>query len=164
MTFDRARFERVVAAVLALCGVGVAVYAVAFYDIGRLRRMGPGFFPLILGGMLAVIGGALALARPPEARGGRPVPSPPASPPVVFHMREMAAVLTAIGVFAIGLRPLGVLLCSFVVVLVASWPAPQKGVVWRIALASGGATLVFIVFVVGLRMNLPLWPIWFGGQ
>ena len=39
-------------AALALTGLAVAGYAWASYDMGSLRRMGPGLFPVTLGLML----------------------------------------------------------------------------------------------------------------
>ena len=47
-------------AVLALLGAGVAVYAGLRLDFGTLRAMGPGFFPTVLGALLAVLGAAVA--------------------------------------------------------------------------------------------------------
>lgn len=48
---------------ILLIGVGGAASAVAVqsYPLGSLSRMGPGMFPAIMGGVLAVLGLLLAL-------------------------------------------------------------------------------------------------------
>jgi hypothetical protein len=46
---------------LVFTGIGLGVaYASISYDIGNVARMGPGFFPLILGLLLAALGIAIA--------------------------------------------------------------------------------------------------------
>jgi hypothetical protein len=64
---------------MALVG-GVTLYQSFNYHIGTLRRMGPGFYPALLGSILIVLGAVLAIqsraeivdekqSRPPEWRG-----------------------------------------------------------------------------------------------
>ena len=43
-------------AILALCGAAVAAYSMTHYEFGELRRIGPGFFPSVLGVLLAGLG------------------------------------------------------------------------------------------------------------
>ncbi|MFP1680518.1 tripartite tricarboxylate transporter TctB family protein [Alloalcanivorax sp. C16-2] len=54
------RGEILVAIAFTLVGLAVAGIATG-YQLGDLRRMGPGYFPLILGLMLAAIGVALVI-------------------------------------------------------------------------------------------------------
>ncbi|MGY6704158.1 tripartite tricarboxylate transporter TctB family protein [Roseinatronobacter sp.] len=133
--------------ILAAIGVGAAVWASMYYDLGTLRRMGPGAFPVVLGGALFVLGMVIAL---PAARrtGVAPKVEPAAA----------AAVLVAIVIFAMGLTRLGLAGTTAATVLVASLPAPRKGWVWRIVLAGVVTVLTVVVFSVGLRMTLPVWP------
>src|SRR5215831_9872652 len=45
------------------CGfAAVAIFAARGYSLGSAGRMGPGYFPLLLAGLLAVLGGALIAA------------------------------------------------------------------------------------------------------
>ena len=46
---------------LTVIGLFAAYYAHEHYEIGNLRRMGPGFFPVSLGLTLAVLGVLVAL-------------------------------------------------------------------------------------------------------
>ncbi|TQM92203.1 MAG: tripartite tricarboxylate transporter TctB family protein [Roseinatronobacter sp.] len=132
---------------LAILGAGAALWAAMYYDMGSLRRMGPGFFPVLLGAALFLLG--LVIALPALARSAEPPKIEPAT---------ALAVLAAIVIFALSLSRLGLAGATAITVLVASLPAPRKGWVWRIVLALGVTVLTVLVFSVGLRMTLPVWP------
>ena len=133
--------------ILTAIGVGAALWAALHYDIGTLRRMGPGFFPVVLGAGLFVLG--LVIALPAL---GRACTAPKVEP------WTLLAVLAAIVIFALGLSRLGLAGATAVTVLVATLPAPRKGWVWRTVLALSVSVLTVLVFSIGLRMTLPLWP------
>lgn len=133
--------------ILAIVGIGAAVWAGLHYDMGTLRRMGPGFFPAALGVGLAALGLVIALPalyRPSE--GAR------------IEAASVFWVTAAILLFGLSLRWLGLLGVTFAAVLVATLPAVRKGWLWRVLLALAITALTFVVFHVGLRMTLPLWP------
>ncbi|MBA4491293.1 tripartite tricarboxylate transporter TctB family protein [Paracoccus sp. S1E-3] len=133
--------------VLALLGAGVAVHAGLTLDFGTLRAMGPGFFPTVLGALLAVLGAAVAIPA-----WGRMAETP--------HIAwgDAAAVIAAILIFGLGMNRLGILLACFAAVLIASVPAPHSGWRWRILLAACVTGLVWLVFIAGLRMTIPILP------
>lgn len=133
--------------ILAAIGVGAAVWAAMYYDIGTLRRMGPGFFPLVLGTALFLLGMVIALPAL-----GRTAVAPKIEPAAAV------AVLAAIVIFALGLSRLGLAGATAATVLVATLPAPRKGWVWRVVLAAAITVLTVLVFSLGLRMTLPVWP------
>ncbi|KEO60817.1 tripartite tricarboxylate transporter TctB family protein [Thioclava indica] len=132
---------------LSVIGVFVLVYASTQYDIGLLRRMGPGFFPALLGGVLAVLG--LMIALPAIARKGAPIR---------IAWKEALAVLSAILVFAMGLERAGLVPVTLASVLIASIAAPDRRIGWRLALALIVTALSVVVFHFGLKMTVPLWP------
>lgn len=132
---------------LAAIGAGAAGWALAHYDLGSLRQMGPGAFPLALGLALAALG--LIVALPGLRRAGDAAPIEP---------WVAVAVLASILAFGLGLRPLGLVVASLVGVLVATLPATQRGWAWRLGLAAAVTLLTVLVFRAGLQMSLPLWP------
>ncbi|MBL3567257.1 tripartite tricarboxylate transporter TctB family protein [Rhodovulum sulfidophilum] len=134
--------------VLATLGAAAAGWALAHYDIGSLRRMGPGFFPVVLGALLAGLGLAIALPALGREAGPRPGIEP----------RAAVAVLAAILVFGFGLFRLGLVGATAAAVLIAALPAPHGGRAWRLVLALAISALTVLVFGLGLRMNVPLWP------
>lgn len=132
---------------LAALGAAAAGWAAAYYDIGTLRQMGPGFFPVVLGAVLVLLG--LLVALPALNRG--------AEPPRL-DIGVVVAVLAAILIFGLGLSRLGLAGATALSVLVATIPAPRTGWRWRIGLCLAVAALTVLVFSVGLRMTLPVWP------
>lgn len=134
-------------AALALTGLAVAGYAWTSYDMGSLRRMGPGFFPVTLGMLLAGLGALIAIPAM-----GRPGQSRP------FAWPETIAVVAALLVFGMALERLGVLLTTALTVLIGSAVAPRRGLGWRLVLTVAVTALVWLVFVRGLNMSLPVWP------
>ena len=132
---------------LAAIGAAAAGWALVHYDLGSLRQMGPGAFPVSLGLILTGVG--LIVALPGLRRTGDAMS---------FEAWPAVAVLASILVFGLGLRPLGLVVASFAGVLVASLPAPQSGWKWRLCLAGVVTLLTVLVFRAGLQMSLPLWP------
>lgn len=134
---------------LALLGVAVAAYSLAHYEFGTLRRMGPGFFPTVLGGVLGVLGAAIALPalRPREL----PAPAP-------LFWREALTVAGALALFGILLHPAGIVLTTLLTAFLASLVAPRPGVVWRVVLALAVTAITWLVFIAALRMTIPVWP------
>lgn len=134
---------------LALAGIGgLAIgWALLHYDLGTLRQMGPGFFPVVLGALLFGLG--LVVALPALVRTGDVPRIDPGS---------AAAVLGAILVFGFGLRLLGLAAATAACVLIASLAAPHPGWRWRVLLALAVTAITVVVFSLGLRMTLPVWP------
>jgi hypothetical protein len=130
-------------------GVGAMVVA-RRYPFGGPANMGPGFFPTLLGGLLALLGAATAL------RGLRFTLTREEAP--AFHWRPLLVVLGAIVLFGLLLQPLGLALTSALLVLASRGAAPDFR--WREAGVSALALTVFtaLVFVWGLRLPVPLWP------
>lgn len=133
--------------VLALTGRAVAGYAWASYDLGSLRRMGPGFFPVVLGALLAGPGALVAI---PAMR--RPSQQRP------FAWLETISVVAALLIFGLLLERLGVLLTTAATVLITTTVAPRPGLGWRLVLTLAVTALVWLVFVRGLNMSLPVLP------
>jgi hypothetical protein len=129
--------------------VGIAAMALgSHYALGTAARMGPGYFPRILGILLIVLGGILVLraTRVP----GAPIPR--------VHWRPTLIVLGSVVLFGAIVRPLGVALSTVILIVTSSAASrefrPREAVLAGIVLA----TLAVGVFVVGLQIQLPIWP------
>lgn len=133
--------------ILAVVGIGAALWAGLHYDMGTLRRMGPGAFPVALGLGLAGLGLVIALPALLRASTGARV-----------EVAPLFWVVTAILVFGLGLRWLGLVGVTFMAVLISTLPARRAGWLWRVGLALAITALTVVVFHLGLRMTLPLWP------
>lgn len=136
-------------ALLAAGGLGIALFSYYNYDIGTLRRMGPGMFPMGLGYLLAGFGVwifALALFR----RGDFPE----------IRIWSPLFVLLGTGAFALFIRPLGLIPAVLAVVVISSLAELKIRPVTIAILASSLSVLAWLIFKVGLRLPLQLfkWP------
>jgi len=136
--------------IMLAIGAFAAIYAYINLDLGSLRSMGPGFFPIVLGSGLAVMGLLIALPAFLLLGSG------------VWIGLTLAGVawIGSLLVFAFLLRPLGLIFTSMVMVMVATLPLSLAtvGIKTRILTALGVAAVTWLVFILGLGMNLPTWP------
>ena len=134
---------------LIFMGFGLAALIIGSnYALGTAARMGPGYFPRILGILLVVLGAALSL-RALKIKGD-PLPQ--------WHWRPMLIVLGSVIVFGIVVTRLGLILSTIGLVFAASTASHEFR--WKEALVSGVlfSALAAGVFVFGLNLQLPLWP------
>ena len=131
--------------------VGLAFVGLARdYELGTAQRMGPAYFPTALGALLAVLGLVVAikgLAR--EERGGDIAR---------FHFGPLAVVLGAVALFALLLRPAGLVAALAVLVGVSAYASHEFRVREVIPLAAFLVVLVLAVFIWGLGLVVPVWP------
>jgi len=130
--------------------VGIAAIVIAAnYPLGTAARMGPGYFPRILGILLIVLGSALALRA--LRLQGSPLPSWPMRPTIVT--------LGSVVVFGAIVDFAGLALSTIVLIVLASAASPEfrfkEAIISGIALAA----LAVGVFIVGLKLQLPIWPV-----
>ena len=142
---------------LLFIAVGAAAMALSTgLVIGTAARMGPGYFPFALGALLALLGGGLlirSLAGTAE-KGAWPR----------LQLKPVAVVLMSVVVFSQILRPLGLLLSTAVLVLLASTASHEFR--WKEALLNAAAlvAIVLAVFVFMLEFQLPVWPSFMAGR
>ena len=135
--------------VLILLGVAVSGYAFSQYDLGTLRRMGPGMFPTILGIALALLGLLQvipALTRPgqmPEIRVFSPL-----------------FVLSGCAAFALTLTSFGLLPAVAALIVVSSLAELEIRPIRLALLIVALCLLAWLVFGLGFGLNLPMyrWP------
>ena len=132
------------------------------YSVGTAARMGPGYFPLMLGIILALIGGVLAVkslagSEHPEGRIGYWALKPMS---LIILSNLLFGVLLA-GVPAIGLPSMGLLIAIFVLTLVACRAGSEfvlKEVLILGVILSAGS---YFLFVVLLGLPFQVWPAFF---
>lgn len=134
---------------LVLFGLWVAWQAWSTLDIGTARRMGPGFFPLSVGLILAGLG-AIVLAGSFLQK----VPMPE------VDLRACLSVLASLAVFALLLKPLGLVPAIVGLVGIASLADRSTRVKQVLMLAAVLSLLCWLIFRLGLGMPLPVlkWP------
>ena len=124
------------------------------YALGTAARMGPGYFPRILGLLLIGLGALLALR---SMRG-------PATASPRLKWRPTAIVLASVVGFGLIVEKTGLLVSTILLIFCASTASHEFR--WKEALASGVffALLAIAVFVLGLKIQLPVWPTFLSGM
>ena len=150
---QRARKDLLAGAVFAGFGLAFAITSTT-YDIGTPLRMGPGFFPLVLGGILVVLGVSIAVKGLVAGEGGDVGPVP---------WRALVLLVAAILFFGFTVRDLGLVPALFVTVLLAALAGRGVRIVPAVVIAASLTALSVLIFVVLLQLRLPLVGPWLGG-
>jgi len=131
-------------------GLGFA-WGATFYSFGTSARPGPGYFPLGLGLILAVLGAiTLFEAMTIETEDGEPVGS--------FAWKPLITILLSVLVFGLVLPRIGMALTIPILVAIASMAGDTYH--WRDVLISA-LVLTFgswLIFILGLKLVIPVWP------
>lgn len=127
-----------------------AFFLVAGSDlaVGTALRMGPGYAPRVLAAFVGIAGICLS-ARSLLTEGPRLRAMP---------LRTLVFVLGAVAVFALLLDRVGLVFTTFAVVAVASAGIAGRRMGETLGLAVAVAAISALVFVYGLKLNIPLWP------
>lgn len=126
-------------------GLFFALYG-SRYDFGTTARMGPGFFPVVLGWILAGFG--LLVAVPAWWRRGTRIQ---------LDGSSLFWCVLSLLLFAFTLNLLGVVLASFLTALLSLAPS-TLGWRTRLMVSAVVALLTTLIFPIGLQMILPIWP------
>ncbi|MCY7365516.1 MAG: tripartite tricarboxylate transporter TctB family protein [Frankiaceae bacterium] len=135
-------------------GFGLAFASTAStYEVGSGLRMGPGYFPLVLGGLLVLLGLAIAAKAfiSPETGELGPVP-----------WRAAVLLVAAILFFGFAIRGLGVVPTLFVSVLLAALAGPKMRPLPALVIATVLTAMSVGIFIYALQLPLPLLGPWVG--
>ncbi len=130
-----------------------AIWEGSGYAIGTVRRMGPGWFPVALGGLLMAMGLALALWGLRRT----PTDEEPAERP---DWRALAAVAAGLAGFAALVERAGLVPAVFALVALASLAAGPPRPLRILALSAVISALAFLIFRLGLGLPLPAFAGW----
>ena len=124
------------------------IWALTHYQMGTAVRMGPAYFPVMLGGLLVFLGlivfaGSFAIQGPPI-------------PPIYFR----PLVMITIGCLLYGylMKPLGLFAATCALVIVGAFGGHEFR--WKEVLILCVVLCLFSwgVFIKGLGLPFPLWP------
>ena len=138
----------------AAFGAFFCFYAVANYPLGTASRMGPGYFPMLLGGFLLFLGVLISLKSfffpPHDGTGIGP-----------FDWRVVFVILGSVLIFALLLRPAGLIPATAVMVFVSTFANRSYKVIQGIVLSIILSVVVWLIFVLGLDLTVPVLPSFF---
>jgi len=139
---------------LMFIAVGV-VFAVGAtnYSLGTSARPGPGYFPLGLGVLLAILGCIVTFkALTIESEGGDRIGK--------IAWRPLLVVLASITVFGFALPTLGMVITIPILIIMTSFAGDEFN--WKGVILSAAILTLFswVIFVWGLNLTIPMKP-WF---
>lgn len=120
------------------------------YQMGTAAKMGPGYFPTVLGGILALLGvmvsiGAFAKSNP-ETRLAK------------VGWRELFLVLLGVGLFAILLPKLGMVVSLWILIFISALASHEFNFKETFLSAIVLSVLAWGVFAKGLELQMAVWP------
>jgi Tripartite tricarboxylate transporter TctB family len=139
-------------------------YGATSYSIGSGGRMGPGYFPLLLGIILAILGGAVMFkALVVETPDGEKIGKWAWKPLFFIIAANLLFGILLGGLPSIGLPPMGLIAAIFGITLVASLAGDdfrlKEVLVLSVVLSIGS----YLAFVVLLKLQFPVWPTFIAG-
>lgn len=136
-------------------GISFAVGATN-YSLGTSARPGPGYFPLMLSVIMALLGAiVLFKSLTIETEGGDPIGS--------IAWRPLLVIVASIAMFGIALPRLGMVMTVPLLIVTTSLAGDEfrwKGVLAAAIVLTFGS---WVIFVWGLKLTIPMWPTIFGG-
>ena len=126
----------------------VGTKLIAGYQMGSSVRMGPAYFPVVLGGLMAVLGlivlfDAFVIEGPKVAK---------------FHFRPLIFLAVSSLAFAYLLKPLGLVLASIILIFISAFGGHEFK--WKEVAIMSVLLAIFsvLVFVKGLALPFPVCP------
>ena len=129
-------------------GVFFIVVALVYYQMGSAVRMGPAYFPVVLGGMLAVLGLVVLVDSVIET-----------GPPIAkFHFRPLLFIAASSLAFAYLLKPLGLVFASVALIFISAYGGHEFK--WKEVAIMSVVLVIFavLVFVKALSLPFPICP------
>ena len=134
------------------------------YTIGSAARMGPGYFPLLVGCLLAILGAIIMFrALVVETIDGDPIGKWAWKPLVFIVLANMLFGITLGGIPSLDVPALGVMIGIIILTLVAAYAGPEFKLKEVIILAIVLAVGSWMVFIWGLNLQMQVWPSFISG-
>lgn len=148
MKIDINRKELLSAGLMMLIGAGTVIGSL-HYDVRTLARMGPGYFPLLLGVGLMIIAGLILVTPSTELEDELRSHNKP-------QYRAWAFVVASVVLFIVLGKFGGLVPATFVLVLVSALGDRSNTLTSAVVLAAGVTLMAVGIFHYGLQMQFPL--------
>lgn len=144
--------ELLAGGIFVLAGAYFALEALN-YEVGTAFRMGPGFMPLLLGAVLAMLGIGVAASGWQKPDTEKPLPP---------SWRGIALIIGVVIFFGATIRGLGFVPVVFISAIAAAMASRLNSPLFAALLAAGLTVLCTAIFVIGLGMTVPWFGPWLG--
>ena len=145
---------------LMFMGVGVAfAWGATTYNVGEGARMGPGYFPLMLGILMAVLGAAITFkALVVESVGGDKIGKWAWKPLIFVILANLIFGVLLAGLPSLGIPAFGLIVAIYALTFIASMAEGGWKVKNTFILATVLAVGSYVAFVMVLKLQFPVWP------
>ena len=149
--------------VYTLVGASFA-YGATSYNIGTGARMGPGYFPLLLGVILAIIGAIILFkSLVVETPTGDEVGSWAWKPLVFIIAGNLLFGILLGGLPSIKLPAMGLIAAIYGTTLVVSMAGDQFKLKEVLILGTVLSVMSYLAFILLLKLQFPVWPTFISG-
>ena len=129
--------------------IGLIAMILAFgYPLGTSSRMGPGYFPRVLGGLLMLLGALLAIFSFKETGG----------PIGHFAWKAIGLVLGGIALFAATVNYVGLVIATTLLIFVSGYASNEFNVKESLISSVVLSAVSVGLFVIGLKLQFPIFP------
>lgn len=148
---------------LMFCIVGATfAWGASSYSIGTAARMGPGYFPLALGVLLALLGVFIVLNAFVSTHTDGDKVGSFAWRPLVFIIAANLVFGAALGGLpTFGLKPLGLIAGVIALTFIASLASDEFRLKEVSILALVLCLISYAAFILLLKLQFPVWPVYF---
>ena len=151
-------------------GVMFTVVGVAFawgattYNVGSGARMGPGYFPLMLGILMAIIGLAIMFTGlTVETEDGEKIGKWAWKQVVYIIGANLAFGLLLGGLPSVGIPAMGMIIAIYALVIISSLAGSEFNLRDVLILATVLAVGSYIAFIWALKLQIQVWPTFITG-
>jgi hypothetical protein len=143
-------------------GLMFLLFGIAFtwgatrYSMGSAAKMGPGYFPIILGGLLIFLGGIIFIRslvnRVGDGHVGQVV------------LKPGFLIFGSIAAFALLLKTAGLIVSIMAIILLSSLASRESRFRDSLISAILLCAASFVIFVYALNLQIPVWPAFIATQ
>lgn len=150
-------------------GVLFSAFGAAFawgattYEVGNAARMGPGYFPLIVGLLMVFMGLLITIkSLSAETEDGEPIGRIAWRPLVFIIGANLVFGVLLAGIPSWGLPAMGLIVAIFALTFIASLAGDQFKAKEVFVLAVVLAVGSYVAFELALKLNFQIWPAFLG--
>ena len=150
---------------LMFMGVGAAfAWGATTYNVGSGARMGPGYFPVMLGVLMVILGSVILFkSLAVEAPGGDKIGKWAWKPLVFIILANLSFGVLLGGLPSIGLPAMGMIAAIYALTFIASMAEAGWKVKNTFILATVLAAGSYVAFVLVLKLQFAVWPTFITG-
>ena len=150
---------------LMFMGAGLAfAWGATTYSVGSAARMGPGYFPLVLGVLLAVLGGVITFkALVVETEDGERMGTWAWTPLFFIIAANLVFGLMLGGLPSVNIPAMGLIAAIYALTFIASLAGEEFKLKEVVTLATVLAIMSYLAFIVLLKLQFPVWPAFITG-